>query len=116
MKAFKMADVLIKAFRSRQAALMYPDAGAKFFEGTRGSVDIDLTKCTMCGACSDICPAAAIVTDEEAGQWMIQRMQCVLCGQCVEICPEGCLFMKPEYTEAETEKIMDVYDPSDLEE
>jgi len=40
----------------------------------------------------------------------------VMCGLCVETCPEGCLFIRNEYAGAEREKIMDVYDPSDLEE
>ena len=113
MKAFKMADVLMKSLRGRKATLMYPDASAKCFEATRGRVEIDLKKCTMCGACSGICPAGAVETDVETGTWKIQRMQCVLCGQCVEICPEGCLFIEKDYAGAAAEKTLDIYDLSD---
>ncbi len=107
---FKMTGVLMKAFRKKPVTLMYPDAPAKSFENTRGSIQIDIEKCTQCGTCADVCPAAAIETDKETGCWMIQRMQCVLCGLCVETCPEKCLSEVNAYIGASEEKITDVYE------
>ena len=112
---FKMTGLLMKSLRRKPVTLMYPETAAKSFENTRGSIEINLAKCTMCGACVEICPASAIETDEASGRWMIQRMQCVLCGQCVDICPEKCLSAAADYVAPEEEKILDIYDPEDEE-
>lgn len=55
-----------------------------------GAVCVDVTRCTGCGACVDVCPARAIhLTEDEAGRCAeIDQQACRRCAACVEACPE----------------------------
>jgi ferredoxin len=46
--------------------------------------------CDQCGACAQVCPAAAI--EEANGVYLIDAEICIGCGECVEACPHGVLF------------------------
>jgi ferredoxin len=48
------------------------------------SVKIDKEKCTVCGACAEICPVDAIKVDDVA---IVDENECIDCGTCVEECP-----------------------------
>lgn len=49
--------------------------------------------CTLCGACPDRCPTAAITTHEGAdlSQLLFDHSRCIDCEACVEVCPEKIL-------------------------
>lgn len=45
---------------------------------------INVSKCTLCGTCIDICPVSAI--SENSGQVYINSNVCVGCGECIAAC------------------------------
>jgi nitroreductase/NAD-dependent dihydropyrimidine dehydrogenase PreA subunit len=51
---------------------------------------VDKDKCTRCGACADVCPAALIEVREE-GPVEAGFRQCIACGHCVAVCPVAAL-------------------------
>jgi len=52
-------------------------------------IQVDKTKCTMCGICSKVCPIGTIGMDEH-GPKVIKEF-CIACGHCVAICPSEAL-------------------------
>jgi nitroreductase/NAD-dependent dihydropyrimidine dehydrogenase PreA subunit len=50
------------------------------------NLEIDLTKCTKCGACIAECPAQLIEMTEN-GAFEARPETCIDCGHCVAICP-----------------------------
>lgn len=47
--------------------------------------ETDISKCTQCGQCADVCPTEAISSDDVT---QTDRWQCLICFACVKICPE----------------------------
>lgn len=54
-----------------------------------GSLSVDETLCTNCGACVDACPYAAI---ELAGQPIFRAERCYSCWTCFNRCPQQAIF------------------------
>ena len=53
-------------------------------------VDLNMTKCTGCGACCSICPANAITMQENSEGFLspiIDKNKCSNCGLCLKTCP-----------------------------
>ena len=54
----------------------------------------DTSRCTLCGACSDVCPTHACeVTDE--GTFKVEAAYCIECGACLQVCKERALAFEP---------------------
>lgn len=47
---------------------------------------IDKSKCLGCGACTGVCPAAAISIASD-GKAVVDPNKCAGCGQCAANCP-----------------------------
>jgi len=52
---------------------------------------IDLTRCTTCGRCSEICPAQTIVRRGTLRLPWIGLRACIRCYCCAEVCPAGAI-------------------------
>ena len=52
--------------------------------------DIDVSSCTGCGACLNICPSNAIFFDEHKYGFAVPVVdigKCTNCGKCKKVCP-----------------------------
>jgi NADH-quinone oxidoreductase subunit I len=76
-------------------------------------------RCTACGQCVRICPAACITLarHKEEGvkgfvvdDYVIDLGLCIYCGLCVEACTFGALEMVPEYEMSAYDKSEFIYD------
>ncbi|MGI6737423.1 MAG: 4Fe-4S binding protein [Anaerovoracaceae bacterium] len=110
MGVFKLGKVVTRSLFHKPATLMYPVIPRQWQERTRGHIEIDVSKCILCGICSRKCPTNAITVDRKARTWQIQRMQCIQCSCCVETCPKQCLSNEPEYTAPNVVKVTDSFD------
>jgi len=67
----------------------------------RGALEFIEDKCMGCGACVEVCPAAArdIIDDKDKKIRRIThyRERCIYCGQCVSACPTEALKHTTEY-------------------
>ena len=50
-------------------------------------VVLDEEKCVMCGACTGVCPTAALYLERPSMHVRFAENQCILCELCVTICP-----------------------------
>lgn len=50
----------------------------------------DDSLCIDCGACSGVCPSAAITIDRTEWKLVVDKDKCIACGGCVKACPLGC--------------------------
>jgi len=82
----------------------------------RGLLFNEIEKCTGCGDCVKVCPAACIVVESQVNEknnrhWVskydIDFSKCIFCGLCVEVCEPNSLVQTKEVQPA-------VYDPKDL--
>lgn len=53
--------------------------------------ETDMTECTLCGLCAEICPTGAISADDVA---KTDKLNCLICFACVKRCPVGARQMK----------------------
>lgn len=58
--------------------------------------DFQVTVCTQCGACADVCPTGAI--QEKDGVYILNREECIGCQACVEACPEHAFVVHDDET------------------
>ena len=52
---------------------------------------VDPGKCTICGACQQVCPAGAIAIEKTA---VVDNSRCQGCGLCAEECPQNAIILK----------------------
>ncbi|MHB1377058.1 MAG: NADH-quinone oxidoreductase subunit NuoB [Candidatus Humimicrobiaceae bacterium] len=69
-----------------------------------GKPEIDLEKCTKCGACVTRCPSRAIVMDKETNFIGINYEECIFCTLCEEICPLGAAKMTNKFELAQKDR------------
>jgi len=55
------------------------------------AVQVDIEKCTACGACVDVCPTDAITVEDHA---VVNEDECTECGACVPECPTEALSLE----------------------
>lgn len=49
---------------------------------------IDQQKCTLCGACVDVCPEQVLAVETNALVYA-KPQACTMCAECESVCPEG---------------------------
>jgi len=60
-----------------------------------GSLELDAAGCTLCQACTHLCPASALKVDFDT--LLFEPGRCVQCGLCVNGCPEHALELDQRY-------------------
>ncbi|MBI1285163.1 MAG: 4Fe-4S dicluster domain-containing protein [Thiobacillus sp.] len=63
--------------------------------GPLGEIRIDPALCTLCTACVQICPAAALSLPDNPTQLTFTEARCVQCGICANACPEQAITLMP---------------------
>jgi Formate hydrogenlyase subunit 6/NADH:ubiquinone oxidoreductase 23 kD subunit (chain I) len=93
----------------KPATRLYPFVKREPYANTRGSIEIDIQKCTFCTLCQKKCPTEAIVVKKPEKTWEIDRLRCISCGACVDTCPRKCLLMLQAYSPSVTAKGLDSF-------
>lgn len=81
--------LLVMAFAEMNRAAPQPaqilplPKGAPF-----GRVTIDAAACTLCQACTGVCPTGALLDNPETPMLRFTESACVQCGLCAATCPE----------------------------
>ncbi len=95
-------------------ALTFPkkETVAPFLPGKTGEIEVDMDKCTLCGACADLCPAFVLVEKKSKADdlmpfdnLLVDRAKCDYCGICVPFCPEEAIKVKGDFDPHEIKKI-----------
>lgn len=60
-----------------------------------GEVAVETEGCTLCGACSRVCPSAALEFHGTQGRLDFKGIDCIECGLCEQACPEHVLTLTP---------------------
>jgi ferredoxin len=60
-----------------------------------GSVDIDVSGCTLCLACVSACPTGALTDNLEQPMLRFTEDSCIQCGLCKATCPEKVITLTP---------------------
>lgn len=104
----KLKEALI-CLRAGRVTKRYPFEPSPPPEGFRGQPELDITRCTGCGACSMACPTRCIELSDEGEQRVMLYCldRCSYCGQCELVCPEQAITMSAEY-ELATDTVADV--------
>ena len=68
-----------------------------------GCIEVDTARCTLCMACTSVCPAKALGAGDEVPRLDLFEGNCVQCGICANACPEQAITLRARY----------LYDPED---
>ena len=60
-----------------------------------GLARVDVAGCTLCLACTMVCPTSAFTANPETPQLRFLEDACVQCGLCAATCPEGVITLEP---------------------
>ena len=102
MASFSIFKIVTGWAFARPATRLYPFVKREPYAGTRGSIEIDIQKCSMCTLCQKKCPTEAITVKRQEKIWEIDRLRCIACSACVDVCAKKCLKMVPQYSPSVT--------------
>jgi ferredoxin len=80
---------LAEGMQRREAVLPMPEL-APF-----GQARVDVAGCTLCLACTMVCPTGALTANPETPQLRFLEDACVQCGLCATTCPEKVITLEP---------------------
>ena len=56
-----------------------------------GQIQVDSKQCTLCMACTSVCPVHALAAGGETPRLVFREINCVQCGICRRACPESAI-------------------------
>lgn len=62
-----------------------------------GGVRVNAERCTLCMACTSVCPAGAISAGDDTPKLVFHETRCVQCGICRNACPESAIALEAGY-------------------
>ena len=84
-----MVQHLYNQSGARDAHLPLPE-GSPF-----GTVHVDASTCTLCRACTAVCPSGALSSGGPMPRLLFRESSCHQCGFCKALCPEGAIRLEP---------------------
>ncbi|WP_094752602.1 formate hydrogenlyase complex iron-sulfur subunit [Psychromonas sp. CD1] len=112
---FKLFKTIIKV--GTKTTIKYPFEPLDVCDDFRGKPEHDPEQCIACGACTQACPANALImeTDIENNlrRWEISFARCIYCGRCEEVCPTNAITLSQEFELAVTNKA-DLYEEANF--
>ena len=87
----QVARLSAKALQPDAETLELP-AGAPY-----GALLVDTDACTMCLACTSLCPSGALGDNPDLPQVRFQEDACLQCGLCANVCPEKAITLQPQF-------------------
>ncbi|MBR0660253.1 4Fe-4S dicluster domain-containing protein [Neoroseomonas oryzicola] len=102
-------EMALQAFRALRAAAKAPaetvpmPALAPF-----GVAKVATEGCTLCLACTSVCPTSAFSANPETPQLRFLEDACVQCGLCAATCPEKVISLEPRLSFAEAATVPQV--------
>jgi len=85
-----MAFAAIDALSSNRDEVIRLPKNAPF-----GRVQVNGDGCTLCMACTAVCPAGALVAGGDEPRLLLHEINCVQCGLCAQACPESVITLEP---------------------
>ncbi|HYF06651.1 MAG TPA: 4Fe-4S dicluster domain-containing protein, partial [Acetobacteraceae bacterium] len=67
-----------------------------------GQARVDVSGCTLCLACTSVCPTSAFTANPETPQLRFLEDACVQCGLCAATCPERVITLVPRINFSDT--------------
>jgi ferredoxin len=80
---------LAEGMQRRDAVLPMPDLAPL------GQARVEVAGCTLCLACTMVCPTGAFTANPETPQLRFLEDACVQCGLCATTCPEKVITLEP---------------------
>ena len=96
MSILNFSSMTLPSIFKKMQTLLYPLVKKEEYSGLKGQISIDEDECILCGKCSKVCPADAIVVSKDQRSWQINHFHCVTCFSCVRECPKSCLTMETD--------------------
>ena len=62
-----------------------------------GRIRIQTQQCTLCMACTSVCPARALSAGDDAPRLVLHEANCVQCSICANSCPERAITLEARY-------------------
>jgi ferredoxin len=81
-----LAEQAIKQAAIAQLPIIALSKGASF-----GAIEVNAQSCTLCMACTSVCPKAALLDGQDKPQLRFIEANCVQCGLCEQTCPESAI-------------------------
>lgn len=90
-------EVMRQAFRALHGASGSPATQiiAMPEKAPFGLARVDVSGCTLCLACTMVCPTSAFTANPETPQLRFLEEACVQCGLCATTCPEKVITLEP---------------------
>ncbi|HZH46816.1 MAG TPA: 4Fe-4S dicluster domain-containing protein [Roseococcus sp.] len=89
-------EVMREAFRRLHAAGGAPSAPIPMPAGAPfGLARVEVSGCTLCLACTMVCPTSAFTANPDTPQLRFLEEACVQCGLCASTCPEKVITLEP---------------------
>ncbi|AGH82386.1 hydrogenase 4 subunit H [Psychromonas sp. CNPT3] len=112
---FKLFKTIAKA--GTHSTIQYPFAPLEVCDDFRGKPEHDPEQCIACAACTQACPANALImetdTENNLRRWEISFARCIYCGRCEEVCPTNAITLSQEFELAVTNKA-DLYEEANF--
>lgn len=102
-------EMALQAFRALRAAAKAPAETVPMpILAPFGVAKVATEGCTLCLACTSVCPTSAFSANPETPQLRFLEDACVQCGLCAATCPEKVITLEPRLNFAESAAIPQV--------